>query len=145
MHKLYELKDKLINELEDYSENGKFSKEDVEVIKYAASAVDHICNIIDGEESEYSEAMDGGMMGGGTIMGGRGGSYEGGSYARGRSYARGNRGGRGGRTGRNQYGSYAYSRAAEDISEDLKQLAEDAPDERTRRMVTELAEKLKKM
>lgn len=141
MHKLYELKDKLINELEDYSENGKFSKEDVEVIKYAASAVDHICNIIDGEEGEYSEAMDGGMMGGGTIMGGRGGNYD----ARGRSYARGNRGGRGGRTGRNQYGSYAYSRAAEDISDDLKQLAEDAPDERTRRMVTELAEKLKKM
>ena len=32
MHKLYELKEKLMRELEDYSENGKFSKEDVEAI-----------------------------------------------------------------------------------------------------------------
>lgn len=60
MHKLYELKDKLINELEDYSENGKYSKEDVESIKYIASAVDHICNICnEAEGDEYS--MRGGM------------------------------------------------------------------------------------
>ena len=60
MHKLYDLKDKLINELEDYSENGKYSKEDVESIKYIASAVDHICNICnEAEGDEYS--MRGGM------------------------------------------------------------------------------------
>lgn len=50
MDKLYELKDKLMKELEDYSQNGKFSKEDVESIKYMASAVDHLCNIMEGEE-----------------------------------------------------------------------------------------------
>ena len=55
MHKLYELKEKLMRELEDYADNGKFSKEDVEAIKYTASAIDHICNIVDGEEGEYSE------------------------------------------------------------------------------------------
>lgn len=55
MHKLYDLKEKLIGELEDYSENGKYSKEDVEAIKYMASAVDHICNICkDAEEDDYS-------------------------------------------------------------------------------------------
>ena len=58
MHKLYDLKDKLIGELEDYSENGKYSKEDVEAIKYMASAVDHICNICkDAEEDDYSSRM----------------------------------------------------------------------------------------
>lgn len=56
MHELYELKDKLIKELEDYSQNGKFSKEDVESIKYMASAVDHLCNIMErkDDEEEYS-------------------------------------------------------------------------------------------
>lgn len=44
-----------IRELEDYSENGKYSKEDVEAIKYMASAVDHICNICkDAEADEFS-------------------------------------------------------------------------------------------
>ena len=32
MHKLYELKEKLMKELEDYADNGKFSKDDVEAI-----------------------------------------------------------------------------------------------------------------
>ena len=52
MHELMELKEKLIRELEEYSQNGKFSKEDVETIKYMASAVDHLCNILEG--TEYS-------------------------------------------------------------------------------------------
>lgn len=85
MHKLYDLKDKLIGELEDYSENGKYSKEDVEAIKYMASAVDHICNICKDaeEEDEYSGRM---------YPDGMGGSYR--SYARdGRGYSRENRGG----------------------------------------------------
>ncbi len=34
MHRLYDLKEILIKELEDYAENGKFSKDDVESIKY---------------------------------------------------------------------------------------------------------------
>jgi hypothetical protein len=66
MHKLYDLKEKLIGELEDYSENGKYSKEDIEAIKYMASAVDHICNIVkDAEEEDgYSGRMYPDGMGG---------------------------------------------------------------------------------
>ena len=45
MHKLYELKEKLMRELEDYSENGKFSKEDVEAIKYITSIIELACKI----------------------------------------------------------------------------------------------------
>lgn len=143
MHKLYELKDKLMKELEEYADNGKFSKDDVEAIKYTASAIDHICSIVEGEDGEYSEAMM--PMGGGT-------SYNyGGSYARngrggnrGGSYARG-RGGR--RGGANQYGSYAggYSRAGEDIAEQLRGIMQEAPDEHIRMEIERLANKVEQM
>lgn len=140
MHKLHELKEKLMRELEDYSENGKFSKEDVESIKYITSAIDHICNIVE-DMDEYSMNMGGSSY--------RGGSYEGGSYeggqsmaGRGGSYARGGR--RGGRTGRNQYGSYGYSRA-EDISTELRELMKDAPDDRTRQEIQGLIHRLDRM
>lgn len=79
MHKLMELKEKLINELEDYADNGKFSKEDVEAIKYTASVIDHICNIVEDME-DYS--MEGGSYARGGRSNARGGSYN--SYARGR-------------------------------------------------------------
>ena len=116
MHKLYELKDKLIQELEDYSENGKYSKEDVEIIKYMASAVDHLCNIMEGEE-EYSMAMGGSYTRGGN---------RGGSYVR-RGYSR--------RRGANQYGSYAmggYSRAADDFKMELQEIMQEAPNEQVK-------------
>lgn len=133
MHKLYELKEKLINELEDYADNGKFSKDDVEAIKYTASAIDHICNIVEGAE-EYSMGM--------------GRSYnDGGSYARGsRVYTGGSSYRRGGRRGgANQYGSYGYSRASEDIAEQLRDLMQDAPDEHIRSEIERLAAKVEKM
>lgn len=136
MHKLYELKEKLMNELEDYAENGKFSKDDVEAIKYTASAIDHICNIVEDAGGEYSEAM-------GTMPYG----MRGGSYARGgRSYVRGGRGDR--RGGANQYGSYAmggYSRASEDIAEQLRGIMSEAPDERIRMEIERLANKVEQM
>ena len=135
MHKLYELKEKLMDELEAYTDNGKYSKEDVEAIKYMASAVDHLCNIMEGAE-EYSNAM-------------------------GRSYARGGRRGR----GANQYGSYAqrrdtvgrYSRdgrmmntaagysMAGDIAEELKDLMQDAPDSQTRQEIQHIVSRLEQM
>lgn len=94
MHELYELKDKLLKELAEYSQNGKFSKEDAEVMKYLSSTIDHICNIVMDmeEEEEYS-------MAGGSYEGGNMGNMGGGSYARG-----GSRGGQGGGgSSRNSY------------------------------------------
>ena len=66
MHKLYELKDKLMNELEDYSENGKFSKDDAENIKALSASIEHICNICKDAEDEdgYSSRMYPDGMGG---------------------------------------------------------------------------------
>lgn len=124
MHKLHELKEKLMKELEDYADNGKFSKDDVEAIKYTASAIDHICNIVEGaEEEEYS-----GM----------------GYMPYGRSYARG-RGGRSMRRGANQYGSYGYSRASEGIADQLRDIMADTHDERIRTEIERLVDKVERM
>lgn len=124
MHKLYELKEKLMRELEDYSENGKFSKDDVEAIKYITSAIDHICNIVeDAESEEYSNRYEDGM-----------------SYARGRgrSYART---GRGRGTGARRESMGRYSREggySYDFKADLEELMQDAPNERIRQKMHEL-------
>lgn len=135
MHKLYELKEKLMNELEDYADNGKFSKDDVEAIKYTASAIDHICNIVERADEEYS-----GMM--------MDGSYDGGSYARGgrrgSSYARG-RGRNARRDSMGRYSSEGYSRASEGIVMELRELMDDAPDERIRSEIQSLIHKVEKM
>ena len=47
MHELYELKEKLIKELEDYAQNGKFSKEEIVPVVKAGDAL--ICKHSDKE------------------------------------------------------------------------------------------------
>ena len=135
MHELYELKEKLMKELEEYSKNGKFSNEDAEYIKYIASAIDHICNIVErADDDEYSQ---------------RGGSYEG-SYARNRGYSREGGYGRGGSYARGRGGrSYAMNRysgergySRDNLADKMRELMEDAPDDRTRQEIQRLAEKL---
>lgn len=145
MQELYELKEKLLKELSEYSENGKFSKEDAEVIKYLSSSVDHLCNIMmDMEEEGYSE--DGGGRyrysyengGGGNRggnQGGGGGSYRGGSYARGGR--RGGGRGRGTNARRDSMGRYSsemgYSRAEDDMDSmimELREMMQDLPQDK---------------
>ena len=115
MHKLYELKDKLIGELEDYSENGKFSKDDAENIKALSASIEHICNICkDAEEDDdYSGRMYPDGMGGSYRGYGRGYSREGGySNARGRMNAQ-----------RDSRGRYSGADGdVEDIKRDMQRL-----------------------
>lgn len=119
MHKLYELKDKLMNELESYVENGKITPTAAEEIKVLSASIDHICNICkDAEEEDgYSGRMYPDSMGGsyhGYSREGRGYSREGGySNARGRYAQRDSRG--------------RYSGAdgdVEDIKRDVQKLME---------------------
>lgn len=115
MHKLYELKDKLMNELEDYSENGKFSKDDAENIKALSASIEHICNICEAEdENGYSGRMY--PMGmGGTYRGyAREGGRDGYSMARGRMNAQ-----------RDARGRYSGADGdVEDIKRDVQRLME---------------------
>ena len=117
MHELMELKEKLIRELEEYSQNGKFSKEDVETIKYMASAVDHLCNILMDEDGEYSNRGDGYS----NRNDGMSRNYGGGSYARGR--------GRNAR--RDSMGRYSneYSRTdgVEELVDNVRNMMQDLP------------------
>lgn len=120
MHKLYDLKDKLIEELEDYSENGKYSKEDVESIKYLASAVDHLCNIC--EDAEDDMSFDDGM---GGMTSNRGYSRErGGNYSMRRGYSRAR--GRGSNARRDSMGRYsrADGEDVETIKAEVRKLAD---------------------
>lgn len=143
MHKLYELKEKLMNELEDYADNGKFSKDDVEAIKYTASAIDHICNIVErSEDEEYSGDMMGRIYNDGSYNYGMD-SYERGGRG-GRSYARG-RGRNARRDSMGRYSSEGYSRASEGIVMELRDLMEDSPDERIRSEIQSLIHKVEKM
>ena len=143
MHELYELKEKLMKELGEYAQNGKYSKEDVETIKYMASAVDHICNIVERvDEEEYSQRGgyvydDGNMSGnrGGGYSRNMGGSYRGGS---GNSYARG----RGRNAQRDSIGR--YSRGG-DMVEQLEDLMKDAPNEQIKQQIQNLVRQIEQM
>lgn len=156
MHELYELKEKLCEELEKYGQE-ELTAGSLEVVDKLAHAIKNICKIIEKyEEEEYS--MDDGMMGGGMAyarggnQGGRGGqgggrsnrSYRG-SYAReGGSYARG----RGRNARRDSMGRYAseggYSGNEEMISE-LYELMEDAPDDKTKKEFQKFIQKVEMM
>lgn len=134
MHDLHELKEKLMKELEEYGGNAKFSKEDVETIKYMASAIDHICNIAE-EEEEYSGRYPY-WMGGAYAAGNMGGNMGGSN----RSY-RGSYAGRRRRDSMGRYsGEYGYSR--NDLADKMRELMDKAPDERTREDMRRMVEKL---
>lgn len=124
MHDLHELKEKLLKELEEYGGNAKYSKEDVETIKYMASAIDHICNISEDEEgysNHYPYYMGGSYDDGMN----RNGSYRGRSYA-GRRNAR-----------RDSMGRYSR----EGLADKMRDLMDEAPDERTRQEIQRMIEK----
>ena len=111
MHELMELKKKLICELEEYSQNGKFSKEDVETIKYMASAVDHLCNILMDEDGEYSNRGDGMSR-----------NYGDGSYARGRG-----RNARRDSMGRYSNEGYSRTDGVEELVNNVRSMMQDLP------------------
>lgn len=116
MHELYELKEKLMDELTEYAKHGKFSREDVETVKYIASAIDHICNICEGEGYSGRNSMDG--------------PYR---YSReGRSYAR----------RRDSMGRYSGANGMIDQLEDLKH---DAPNEQIKQQIQQLIRQIEQL
>lgn len=139
MQEIYELKEMLCEELEKYGSKGDLNTGELEIVDKLAHAVKNLGKIIEmADEEEYS----GQMMGGGSYQrGGGGGGNRGGSYQR---------GGRGGRnnnpTGRNQYSrERGYSRAAEDMIEQLRDMMEEAPDQQTRKEIQRLITKMEQM
>lgn len=141
MHELYELKDKLLKELEEYGQK-EMSAGSLDVIDKLSHAIKNICKIIEAYEMEGEEySMRGGQGGGnrysyeggeGRNYGGGGGRYsrEGGyRYSRdgGGSYARG----RGRNAPRDSMGRFAggYSRTdgMEELVEKVREMMQDLP------------------
>lgn len=126
MHKLYDLKEMLCEELEKYAGKDKLDAGGLSVIDTLAHAIKNIDKIIEASDEE-----------------GYSGRYDGGSYARGRG---GNvRRDSMGRYSRRYYNEDGYSRAAEDMAEQLRNLMQDAPDEQTRKDIQRLVTKIEGM
>lgn len=130
MHKLMEY---LCNELEDLERKAEKGKLSMTEIEFADKLLNMKKNLLKAEEmyedSEYSAAMDGRSYARGGMRGG---------YTR-----RGSR-----RGGANQYGSYSmeggYSRNA-DMVQELREMMQDAPDEKTRQEFSRFISRMENM
>lgn len=83
MEKIYDLKDKLCEELEEYARKQDMGAGDLEVIHKLTDTIkniDKICMLED--ESSYSEAVDSGDYGRGSSYANRGKHYVRGHYSR---------------------------------------------------------------
>ena len=124
MHELYDLKEMLCKELKEYGEKGEMTAGTLDVVDKLAHTVKNLDKIIEAYEDEgnsgyYPYAYDDSMNRGGR-------SYNG-SY-RGRSYAR----------RRDSMGRYSR----DGLADKMRELMEDAPDDRTRQEIKRMVEKL---
>ena len=137
MEELYKLKETLCNELEEYSKKGKMSAGDLEIV----DKLSHSIKIEKYDESEYSGAMGYSNR----MIYGRGGySNERGGYSNNDySMARGDGRGRGSNARRDSMGRYASE--GHDMVMELREMMEEAPDERTRMEFEKFIRKMEQM
>ena len=132
---LYDLRDSMCKQLVDYGKKGELSAAILERVDMLAHATKNLDKVIEKcEEDEYSEAN--GRSYRGMSYDGRGGSYrdDGRSMARGRMNAP--------RDARGRYsGDDGYSRHG-DTMEQLREMADNAEDERTRQEINRLVTRL---
>ena len=121
MNEIYELKEKLLKELEEYGRKGDLSTGSLEVVDKLAHSVKNLCKILEESDEGGRSYADGRMYGG------EGRSYGDGMYLDGRSYARGRRGNVR-RDAMGRYSNNGYSYDGEDMADQLRDLMNDAPD-----------------
>ena len=115
MHALYDLKEMLCKELEEYGKKGELSAGSLDIVDKLAHTIKNLDKIIEVyEDGSYSSY---------------GGSYD---YRGDRSYAR----------RRDSMGRYSRN---SDIVDRLKSLMHDAPDDRTRQEIKNLVSKMEMM
>lgn len=150
MEELYKLKETLCNELEEYSKKGKMSAGDLDIVDKLSHSIKNIDKIVEKyDESEYSGAMgysnrmSYGRGGYSNERDGRGGySNERGGYSNEYSMARG-RGSNARRDSRGRYSGEGYS--GHDMVMELREMMEEAPDERTRMEFEKFIRKMEQM
>jgi len=116
MHKLYDLKEMLCEELEKYGTKDKMNTGDLDVVDKLAHAIKNLDKIIEAKDGTYSGYMpqDGSYRNDGM-------SYRYNSFAR--------------RRGANRDAMGRYSRAESDFRADLQELMQDAPNEHIRQKI----------
>lgn len=131
MHAIYELKDMLCKELEEYGEKGELSAGTLDIVDKLAHTIKNLDKIIETyEEDEYSSRGSYNYGGDMSYRGDR-------SYARGRS-----RNAR--RDSMGRYSREGYSRADEMVDK-LRELMHEAPDDRSRQEIQRLVTKMEQM
>lgn len=136
MHELYELKEKLMKELNEYASQ-EMSAGSLEVIDKLSHAIKNICKIIEAAEDEEYSGRGSYNMGGGNYSrenrysregrgryayeGGQGGGSRGGSYARGRNARRDSMG----RYSRE--GGYSRADGVEGLVDDIRSMMQELP------------------
>lgn len=110
MDKLYEVKERLMDEIEEYADKGKLSANDAMTLKALTGSVDHLCNIIDGAENYSGDYR---------------GSYRG-EYSR----------------KRDSMGRYSRTYSRHSLTDKLRDLMGEAPDEHTRMEIQRLVDKM---
>lgn len=148
MHKLIEYICDELEELERKADkDGKLSMAEVQYMDTLAHTKKNLLKADElWEESEYSEAMDDtSYRGSSYARGNQGGNRSSGNRSYRGSYARG----RGRNARRDSMGRYSseggYSRAAEDMVMELREMMEDAPDDRTRQEFQRFISKMEQM
>jgi len=143
MHKLYELKEMLCRELEEYGSR-ELNVGDLEIVDKLAHAIKNIDKILMAkEEEEYSERRGGYRDSGNNYY--REGNYrdgsndyeEDGNYYRENSYARG-RGRYARRDSRGRYASYYEN----EMVDELRALMKSAPDAKTKQEFEKFIQKI---
>ena len=134
MDALYDLKDMLCEELEEYGKKDKLDVGTLEIVDKLAHTIKNLDKIIesyeeDGYSKDYYDGMDG-------MYARRGGM-------RGTSYARGDGRGRTGNVRRDSMGR--YSKDNKMMVHELRELMEDAPDEHTKMEFKKFIEKIEHM
>lgn len=131
MHALYDLKEMLCKELEEYGKKGELSAGTLDIVDKLAHTIKNLDKIIEVyEEEDYSNYGGGSYTG--TMMHGRGASY---ARGRGRNARRDSMG---------RYSGEGYSRTG-DMVDRLRELMADAPDDRTRQEIQRLVTKMESM
>ena len=132
MHKLYDLKDMLCEELEQFGSRDKLTSNSLETVDKLAHAAKNVGKLIEMcEEEEYS--MDGGMS--------RRNSYDRGRYSMDGDYYDGRMSHRRGRAANGRF----ISRDGSEMARKLREMMADAPDENSRQEIQRLADRMESM
>lgn len=143
MDAVYDLKDMLCKELEEYGKKDKLDVGGLEIVDKLAHTIKNLDKIIETYEDEgYSEAYDGSYEGTGNMSGNMNGTSRRYSMRR-YSGARGDGRGRGRNARRDSMGR--YSSDGRMMAQELRELMEDAPNDNIKMEIQRIAQKVESM